>query len=360
MEIVKQETRETSLRNAYYAAEAYYRDKNGLISMELLAPELLAAKTVDKIQKVCERFELQPGKENPCARAVHDLYGRSHYWRFEVTDEFVPSYYSWVFGKAKEISAIQMFYAVCLPIARGESENSDTSDMFELLYHAHKVRSALVAQLNNNHAWIPYQDIRKQRIDCLIHFLPRLLLTDLFEAFQKEEGQKLQEMYGDQHHATSKHETYYFHYWNNTKAEEVVRDALWHYTMLHHAPGDQFILDFVPQDLAKKYLEIMDRYVSENAMSRHRFVFDSLSRTSRLITGDLGKALYLWQLTELQGDSKYKVCKMCGRLFPLGSQSRKDYCFLHSKSNRQYFNKKIKEKEAETAAAKENEREIVV
>ena len=345
---------ETPLRRVYYAAEAYYkvsRNRDKLISMEILAPELMAAKSVNKIQAVCERYELDLDRASPKAKDIQSQCRQSPSWRYEIADDLLPSYYLWVYGKVKEVSAIQVLYAVCLPIARGETDKSDTANMFDLLYHAHKAYSVLVDQVKIDYEWIPRQDIRKAKTDNAMYFLPRFPLIALFEAFQTAEGEDLQEKYGVDLNATSKHEHYYVRYWDNTAAEAIVRDALWSYTMLHRAGGDQYILDLDAQGLAKRYIEILDRYVTENAVSRHQLVIDSVSRTSKLITGDLGRALYLWQITQLQGGVEYVVCKMCGRLFPLGSQKSKTFCLLHSKSNRQYFNRKTKEKEAETAAA---------
>lgn len=347
---------ETPLRRVYYAAEAYYkvsRNRDKLISMEILAPELMAAKSVKRIQAVCERYKLQLDQASPKAKDIQSQCRQSPSWRYEIADDLLPSYYSWVYGKVKEVSAIQVLYAVCLPIARGKTEKSDTANMFDLLYHAHKAYSVLVDQVKIDYEWIPRQDIRKVKTDCAMSFLPRFPLIALFEAFQEVEGEDLQEKYGADHHATSKHEHYYLRYWDNTAAEAIVRDALWRYTMLHRVGGDQYILDFDAQGLAKRYIEVLDRYVTENAVFRHQLVIDSVSRTSKLITGDLGRALYLWQITQLQGGVEYVVCKMCGRLFPLGSQKSKTFCLLHSKSNRQYFNRKTKEKETETAAAVE-------
>lgn len=352
---------ETPLRRVYYAAEAYYkvsRNREKLISMEILAPELMAAKSVKRIQAVCERYELDLDRASPDAKFLQRQFRLSH--SHEIADDLLPSYYSWVYGKVKEVSAIQMLYAVCLPIARGETEKSDTANMFDLLYHAHKAYSELVDLEKINYEWIPYQDIRKAKTNNAIACMLRFPLIALFEAFQTTEGEVLQEKYGADHNATSKHEHYYLRYWDNTAAEEIVRDALWSYTMLHRAGGDRYILDLDAQGLAKRYIEILDRYVTENAVSRHQLVIDSVSRTSKLITGDLGRALYLWQITQLQGGVEYVVCKMCGRLFPLGSQKSKTFCLLHSKSNRQYFNRKTKEKETETAAAIEEERRITV
>ena len=335
MDDVELKPGETPLRKVYYAAEAYYqvsRNRDKLISMEILAPELMAAKSVNKIQSVCERYELDLDRASPKAKDIQSQCRQSPSWRYEIADDLLPSCYSWVYGKVKEVSAIQMLYAVCLPIARGETEKSDTANMFDLLYHAYKAYSELVDLEKINYEWIPYQDIRKAKTNNAIACMLRFPLIALFEAFQTTKGEYLQEKYGADHNATSKHEHYYLRYWDNTAAEEIVRDALWSYTMLHRTGGDQYILNLDAQGLAKRYIEILDRYVTENAVSRHQLVIDSVSRTSKLITGDLGRALYLWQITQLQGGVEYVVCKMCGRLFPLGSQKSKTFCLLHSNS----------------------------
>jgi hypothetical protein len=313
--------------------------------MGAFASELLEAKSEADIQRICNEHHFVHESYSPCADP--DIYrlNRKRRWIFKISDEFVPSYASWLLEYAHTLRACLQFYAICLPIARKDTKNAKATDLFTVLHYAHKLHQQMVTEVYRNYEWIPIQDIRERKITVHLRDIPKFPLVSLFEGFQNDEGYKLQNLYGytfkqmrrrgEQSPPQSE-----YHYWKNPLAADVSRELLWGYTMHHRADDDQYILTWNQQALAVKCLEILDRHIEEK-LGNVKYKMDSVAGTAMLLTDNIESALSLWIFMQVQAQTDYRICKMCGRLFIAGSQKGKKYCDLHKKHEINYYNKTI-------------------
>lgn len=331
---------------ALYSMEAYYSMSESLFPMSKFASELLEARTEAEISEVCKRYKFQHPTYSPYANPRHFIRGTCNDWRFKPTDDFVPSYTSWLFDHMKTISACLQLYAVCLPIARGTTKNSKTTDIFDMLYHAHQTYQQMVSEVHHNCEWIQIEDLRERRLKFWLRKTPRFPLVKLFDAFQQEVGYGLQVRYGHQfkqmrRRGESSPPRSQYHYWQNPTAVQEAKDSLWKYTYDHPTEYDSYIFKRQAQELAEVYLHVLDRYISDE-LGSVRLELDSKAGTAKLVTrGGLESALHLWLFTQIQAQTDYRVCKMCGRLFIPGTQKGKKYCGLHEKHEINYYNKTI-------------------
>ena len=337
---------------AICSTEAYYSMPDAIFSMSDFTAELLEARSEADIERICDKFQFKHPSVSPCADPRIYRKNLKNTWIFKSSDDFVPSYASWLFEHIKTISACLKLYAVCLPIARGISKNSVTTDLFSVLFYAQKAYNQMVSEVYHNYDWIPHGDIRERRIKFVMREVPEFPLMDHFESFQKEEGCKLQEKYGytfkqmrrrgDQSPLRSQ-----YYYWENPTAHQEVRDKLWSYTTRHRTDEDQYILLWDAKTLSLRCLEELDKHIEEN-LRNVSVQINSVSGTARLITKDIESALNLWLFTQIQAQTNYRVCKMCGKLFIPRSQKGKKYCDMHKKHEINYYNKTVRQLEEVT------------
>lgn len=344
-----------SASTAFYAAEAFYSDGHSLLSMEKFAPELLNAATEEEIEYICEKYGFEHSPHSPYGDPR--IYGtgyRVNPWKFKKTDDFVPSYTSWMLELIKTINACRHLYSVCLPIVRGKSKNSVGEDLFNVLFSALIMYQQMVDEIRHNYGWMPWEDLRERRITYSRGSLPIFPLVKLFAEFQETEGMALQAKYGVLFNQTKKKQQHEYHYWKIPGVDSVAREALWKFTTNHRTEYDQYILNPNPDAIASMYLKILDDYLSFLCDDVH-FKMDSASGRAMLVAPRINDALYLWVFTQLQGKAEHRACRMCGKLFVVGSQNSKLYCGCHTNSEIQYFNNKIRKKEKEFASVGEDQ-----
>lgn len=338
-----------------YATEAYLYQTGRLIPMNAVAADLLEAKTLADIETIHRKYGIYLHHDNPYGTFYGHGLHFSEYETIRRTAIIDSSYASWLLVRMRTLSACLQVYAVCLPIARGTSPNTDVTNLFNVLFYTHKAHQEMTAEAIYNYGWIPRQDIREQHTNRLLKEISTFPLTALFEAFQDEEGHLLQRLYGytfkqmRRRGDLSPPQSQY-HYWENPAAYTEARTRLWGYTSKHRTDGDEFILNWDAQGLACSYLRILDRYV-ESLLSHVKIRLDSVYGKAGLVGNQLHYALNLWLFTQIQTRTDYRVCKMCGRLFIAGAQKGKKYCDLHKKHEINYYNKTIGRLEKSCSAA---------
>ena len=342
---------------ALYSMEAYYSMPGSLFPMSRFASELLEARVEAEVDAICMKYNYQHPAHSPYGDPERFI-SRRYPWRFRSTDSFVPSYTSWLLAKMNTISAFLQLYAVCLPVAREKTKNSKTTDIFEVLYYAHKTYQQMVLEIHQNHDWIPMEDIRERRIKSELRGLPEFPLVHLFDAFQQKVGYGLQVRYGHnfkqmRRRGESSPPRSQYHYWQNPAATQEAKDSLWKYTYDHPTEYDSYIFKRQAQELAETYLYMLDRYLEED-LKDIQLQIDSKTGTAKLVTrGGLESALHLWLFTQIQAQTDYRICKMCGRLYIPGSQKGKKYCDLHEKHEINYYNRTVRRLSGENTSADE-------
>lgn len=328
-----------------YATEAYLFQTRKLIPLNAIASELMEAKTEKDIEAIFSSHGIHLPKYSPYGTFYRHGSGSCDYDKLRSTAIWKPSYASWLLVRMKTFTAYLEIYAVCLPIARGSSSNPDTVDLFNVLYYTHKAHQQMIAEAEYNYGWIRNQSIRQAHTNRLLKEIPKFPLTELFDVFQSEDGYHLQQLYGYtfkqmRRRGDSSPPRSQYHYWDNPTSNKEARARLWGYASNHRTKEDEYILNWDPQGLASLYLRILDRYI-ETQFSFVRIRLDSVSGRAGLVGNQMHNALNLWLFTQVQSQTDYRICKMCGRLFIAGSQKGKKYCDLHEKYEINYYNKTI-------------------
>lgn len=336
----KRKLTEISECKIFYSAEAFLRSENGYIPMEHFAPALLDAKNEEEIENILKEYHFEHSTYTPLSVMYH-------------TDEdSIPSYASWMLHWLRTMNAYKDLYFICLPIVHGDSIKSATEDLFDVLFYAQKLCQQMHSEAQGVFEWIKPQDFRERQIKEELRGNPEFPLVELFEKFQETNGAELQRKYSVPYHRTAKGEHYEHHYWRNVNIAAKARRELQDYARAHPSKGVQHIIKPNPKEIASMYLKILDEHFN-GMMLLVDFELDSISGKAIHSTPNIEAAMFLWIFTQIQGQVKYRACRLCGKLFPLGSQDTKLYCGSHTGSEIQYFNNKVRKKEQEIADAEE-------
>ena len=228
-----------------------------------------------------------------------------------------------------------------------------------MLHYALKLHQQIMAEIHHTYGWIADERSRINRMRYAQLHMLKLPLVSLFDAFQCEEGYWLQAHYGHnfkqmRRRGDSSPPRSQFHYWQKPAAAEGARDKLWEYACNHQEDDYRYVLKWQTKELAEVYLHILDRYISDG-LGNIRLELDSKIGTAKLVTGGgLESALNLWLFTQIQAQTDYRICKMCGRLYIPGTQKGKKYCDLHEKHEINYYNRTVR-KQGSTTDSDENE-----
>ena len=311
-----------------------------LISMRDFAAELLEVKHEKDIDVICDKYHVPKRYNIPGGKEL--------------------------LNEVKMVSALIRIYAVSLPIARGESGKSDTANLYDLLHYTRKSHGEMLnIMLERSERYNETSDpeIRERVVKNCLVCLPNFPLIEHFDDFDRDYGCKLQSRYGydfkkvRRRGAQSPPQAFY-HYWDNPSISKFARKKLWGYTSAIRADEDKYILQWDACGLAKRYLAILDDYLARE-IKQIQLRLDSVSGVAKLIVENLHSALHLWVLTRIQAKAEYRICKMCGQPFAVGSQSGKTYCNLHKKHEIAYYNKTVRKVCTETDQ-EENEHRFVV
>jgi hypothetical protein len=96
--------------------------------------------------------------------------------------------------------------------------------------------------------------------------------------------------------------------------------------------------------IAAKILEVLDRYTEKRLADGVRLKINTATRKITASSSSIETALFLWIITQIQDTENCRICKMCGRVFRLGSQKTRQYCYVHSDAAIDYFNMKLRKK----------------
>lgn len=335
--MAKAKTESASRKSIYYSTEVFCKTNGGLILMSELAPELLKAETEENGKMTCKQFGILLPHLSPCANPHRIRYpdGRP----FDLPHNKKPKYATWLLERIKTLNECLKLQSICLPIARSNDKKASSQDIFRMIDAASRLSRQLMIEVYHNYEWISVAEIHDECIMTHLEFLPQFPLVADFDKFQETKGAELQRQYGFDYHETSQQKRHKAGYWNNLTAASIARDLLEAYLHKHNSSDVQLIYTKNAQTLAKKYLEILDRYI-EDDLDCIEMKMDSVSGTVKLVScGGVASALNLWLLANAQDKIKYGVCLICGKHFVLGSQERK-YCWSHEKSEIDYFNTK--------------------
>lgn len=189
--------------------------------------------------------------------------------------------------------------------------------------------------------------------------IPKFPLLSIYRDLQSEHGEYLQKKYGITYHRTKQGETYQHYYWNNPAAKHELKDLLWSYAANSDTEDRKVLLKFDDQVLAERILSLLDKHTELRLSNNMCLKINSVTGETNAASWHIDTALFLWVYTEVRNTEDYRMCKICGQLFKVGSQKTRQYCDSHNKAAIDYFNRKLR-KQMQESEDQENDACIIV
>ena len=370
--------RKKAQNSSFYLAEAFFVAGDSEQSMNVLVPKFLEAKTKDEIEAVYRQHIADHralGKESD----VLEIAIRDYYSEQECFDDPTPIYAKWIYYSIQSASALLELYTVCLRVVRQESKKSAIVNIMDMLHYSNKAFETMFIEVKNKEYTLKevYDHFHHALLD--YHDIPNFPLVFFFRDFQRNYGKDLQQKYGFSYNPSKTEERYQYHYWKeaekkNSNAKREIKDLLWAAATnsdiydevkctLESWQGDERIVCITPDNyaddikhlkrfddrwLAERILGILDRHAEKRLSNGVQFKIDAPTGKINVASSAIETALFLWIITQIQNTEDYRICKICGQVFKVGSQKTRQYCCSHSKAAIDYFNRKLRKQNQET------------
>lgn len=316
-------------------------------SMNDLAPALLNAKSVEEVVPICREIgvnEWSFGRDgSPIACAI-ELWRRKKV----ISEDPVPFYAQWLFLTTQTAAASLDLYTVCLRVVRGESNKSAVANILDMLHTADNVSRQIHYEVDEKKIMVGGFSNENIPLNVDYRNIPRFPLLSIFRDLQRKHGEYLQKKYGITYHRTKQGEKYLYHYWNNPDAKRELKDLLWGYAANSATDDRKVLLRFDDQVLAEKILRLLDKHTELRLSTNMCLKINSVTGETNVVSWHIDTALFLWVYTEVRNTQDYRMCKICGQLFKVGSQKTRQYCDSHNKATIDYFNRKLRKQRQES------------
>ncbi len=170
-------------------------------------------------------------------------------------------------------------------------------------------------------------------------------LVSLFQRFRMSADEK----YAQYTIASKGSDTARFviNYWNNIHCQVDLRADLWSFASrcyLEESNASSKILkEFDIAAISDTFLAVVHNTISDILSNESEFVLERYpSRLLQLNAKSHRAVELLFLYLDILDSADYRACKMCGRLFFVGSQKTKIYCDRHTKNAKHYFNRRHK------------------
>ena len=354
-----EETGRVPANQNFHLTEAFFGTMDSEQSMNILAPALLRAKDAKEIERIYRQTGIMCWAFGADADLLNSVI--KHFYQKRLGfDDPVPFYSRWLFQITQTAAACLDLYKVCLRVIRHETNKPAVANIMDMLYFTDKASQQMNAEVDEKKRmlWgIPAEAMP-------LHFdyrdIPRFPLLFIYRDLQSEHGEELQKKYGITYHRTKQGEKYLYHYWNNPEAKKELKDLLWGYAANSDAEDKRILLKFDDRALAERILGLLDEHTELRLSTNMCLKINSVTGEMNVVSWHIDTALFLWVYTEVRNTEDYRMCKICGQLFKVGSQKTRQYCDSHNKAAIDYFNRKLRKQMQEPENQEDNARIMVV
>lgn len=340
-----EETGRIPANQNFYLSEAFFGTMNTYKSMNVLAPVMLSTKSPEEMEAIYK----QNGVESWSFGHDGDLLSSAfkHFYKKRLGfDNPVPFYSKWLFYIAQSAKACLDLYKICFRVIRHESNKSAVANILDMLCFADKASQQMYSEVIGKKRMLWGMEFMPLHFD--EQNIPEFPLLSIYRDLQSKHWEYLQKKYGITYYRTKQGETYQHYYWNNPAAKHELKDLLWNYAANSDTEDRKVLLKFDDQMLAERILALLDKH-TEHRLSNHICLkINSVTGETNVVSWHIDTALFLWVYTEVQSTEDYRMCKICGCLFRVGSQKTRQYCDSHNKAAIDYFNKKLRKKTRES------------
>lgn len=354
-----EETGRIPANQNFYLSESFFGTMDTSISMKELAPALLSAKSAEEMEVIYRQKGVEGWSFGHDGDLLSNIF-RCFYKKRLGFDDPVPFYSKWLFYIVQTTSACLDLYKVCLRVVRSESNKSSVSNIMDMLYFADIASQQMHSEVDRKKRMLWGLPTESMPLHFDYRDIPKFPLLSVFNDLQREHGENLQETYGITYYQRKLDEEFRYLYWNNPNAKCELKKLLWSYAANSATEDKKYLLKFDDQALAEKILSLLDNHTELRLSSNVCIKINSVAGETNAISWHIDTALFLWVVTQVQNTEDYRICKICGQIFRVGSQKTRQYCDVHKKASVDYFNKKLRKLEQETDDHEEEEHIIVV
>lgn len=347
-----EETGRIPANQNFYLSEAFFGTMDASTSVNDFAPALLSAKSAEEVEVIYRQNGVESwsfGHDGDLLSSVFKYF----YKKRLGFDDSIPFLAKWLFYMAQTASACLDLYKVCLRVVRSESNKSAVSNILDMLYYADIASQQMHSEVDRKKRMLWGLPMESMPLHFDYRDIPKFPLMSVFHDLQREHGEYLQEKYGITYYQRKLGEEFRYLYWNNPNAKSELKKLLWSYAANCETEYKKHLLKFDDRALAEKILGLLDDHTELRLSSNIHIKINSVTGETNVVSWHIDTALFLWVFSQIQNTEDYRLCKICGQVFKVGSQKTRQYCDSHKKSAIDYFNKRLRKLQQESDSQEE-------